>query len=174
MFISGSGHTGQAFSVGHPVAGSIGHRLIQIPHGGGTGAEIVSLILGTDSWRHYALQRAIPMPPELAAQHAPWQAPPVVRREEGGYTSVPQLSTVSSNLRRFRRAALSPLPGREGAMSPPCLYQDESACLLKMKGPVVTPTPQAERSESGSSILYAPPRVAVAGRTAAQSLPLRR
>jgi hypothetical protein len=170
--MSGSGRTGQEFSVSHPVAGSIGHRLIQTSPGGGTGAEILSLMLGAGSWRHYALQRAIPMPPELAAQRSLAGAACGGR---GGNVCIS--ATAQHGLKRplrFRHAAMSPLPEGEGAMSPPCLYQDERVCRLKMKGPVVTPTPQAGRSGSGSSTPYAPPRVAVAGRTAAQSLPVRR
>ena len=93
--MSGSGRTGQEFSVGHPVAG--GHRLSQTSPGGGTGAEILSRMLEADSWRHYALQRAIPMPPELAAQRS-LAGTACGGREEGIYASVLQLSTVSSDL----------------------------------------------------------------------------
>src|SRR4029450_7723622 len=46
-----------------------------LDQGGGTGAELLSLILGTGSVRRYStLKRAIPMPPALAARRASWQA----------------------------------------------------------------------------------------------------
>jgi hypothetical protein len=60
------------------------------------------------------------------------------------------------------------------AMSPSYLCQHERAWLLKMKGMVVTPTPQAERSGSASSTPYALPHAVADGRIAAQSLPARR
>jgi hypothetical protein len=173
MSMSGSSHTWQAFSVGHPVAASISYRRIQTPHAGGkepkSSRSCWEQVLGDmillreqfpchHSWRY----RALPAGTTCGGREER-------SRHQGDSSARSQATFSDSDMLPY-----PPLPAGEGVMHLARLCQDESACLLKMKGPVVTPTLQAERLESGSSILYAPPRVVADGQTAAQSLPARR
>ena len=143
--MSGSGHTWQAFRWVIPWRVALAIDSSKHPMEVGQKQRSLRSYREQDLDNIMLLKGAIPMPPELAAQRASLAATACGEREARVYASVPQLSAASSDLLGFRHAAMSPLPPGEGAMRPPCLCQDERACLLKMKGPVVTPTPQAGR-----------------------------